>query len=71
MGENGQIHLEDNNFNVNEDGMIYSKDGEFIDRIKVVRFDNERYLKKWETASGLQMTFLALPMLLKALNVQK
>lgn len=46
MGENGQIHLEDNNFNVNEDGMIYSKDGEFIDRIKVVRFDNERYLKK-------------------------
>lgn len=46
MGENGQIHLEDNSFNVNEDGMIYSKDGEFIDRIKVVRFDNERYLKK-------------------------
>ncbi len=46
MGENGEIHLEDDKFNVNEDGMIYSKDGEFIDRIKVVRFDNERYLKK-------------------------
>lgn len=46
MGENGTIHVEDDKFTVNEDGMIYSKDGELIDRIKVVRFDNERYLKK-------------------------
>jgi len=46
MGENGAIHVEDDKFTVNEDGMIYSKDGELIDRIKVVRFDNERYLKK-------------------------
>lgn len=46
MGENGVIHLEDDRFSVNEDGMIYSSEGEFIDRIKVVRFDNERYLKK-------------------------
>ena len=46
MGENGYIRVEDDKFNVNEDGMIYSKDGDFIDRIKVVRFDNERYLKK-------------------------
>ena len=46
IGENGAIHVEDDKFTVNEDGMIYSKDGELIDRIKVVRFDNERYLKK-------------------------
>src|SRR5574344_1536659 len=26
--------------------MIYAKDNELIDRVKVVRFDNERYLKK-------------------------
>lgn len=46
MGENGAISVEDNSFVINEDGMIYSKEGDFIDRIKVVRFDNERYLKK-------------------------
>ena len=46
MGENGYIRVEDDKFMVNEDGMIYTKDGEFIDRVKVVRFDNDRYLKK-------------------------
>ena len=46
MGENGLILPGDDKFVVNEDGMIYSKDGDFIDRVKVVRFDNERYLKK-------------------------
>lgn len=46
IGENGYIHVDDDKFVVNEDGMIYSSEGDFIDRIKVVRFDNERYLKK-------------------------
>ena len=46
MGENGIIRLEDDKFIVNEDGIITTKDNEVIDRIKIVRFDNERYLKK-------------------------
>lgn len=46
MGENGFIHLEDDKFTVNEDGIITNHDGEVVDRIKIVRFDNERYLKK-------------------------
>lgn len=46
MGENGVIALEDDKFTVNEDGKIYTKDGDFVDRVKVVRFDNERYLQK-------------------------
>lgn len=46
LGEKGLILPGDDKFVVNEDGMIYSKDGDFIDRVKVVRFDNERYLKK-------------------------
>ena len=46
MGENGIIRLEDDKFIVNEDGIITTKDNEVIDRIKIVRFENERYLKK-------------------------
>ncbi len=47
LGENGAIHVTDDKFFVNQDGMIYSKDdNELIDRIKIVRFENERYLKK-------------------------
>ena len=47
LGENGPIHVEDDKFFVNQDGMIYSKDDNaLIDRIKVVRFENERYLQK-------------------------
>lgn len=46
LGENGPISVEDDKFTINEDGMIFSKEGEEIDRLKVVRFDNERYLKK-------------------------
>ncbi len=46
MGENGFIHVDDDKFMINEDGMIYSKEGEYIDRVKVVRFENDRYLKK-------------------------
>lgn len=46
LGENGIIRLEDDKFKVNEDGIIVTKDNEVVDRFKVVRFDNERYLKK-------------------------
>ena len=47
LGENGPITVPDDKFYVNEDGMVYTKqDNTLIDRIKVVRFDNERYLKK-------------------------
>ncbi len=47
LGENGAIHVEDDRFIVNEDGMIYNReDNGVVDRIKIVRFDNERYLKK-------------------------
>ena len=47
LGEKGYIYLEDDKINVNEDGIITkSEDGTEIDRFKLVRFDNERYLKK-------------------------
>lgn len=46
LGENGSISVENDRFTVNEDGMIYDENGELIDRLKVVRFENERYLKK-------------------------
>lgn len=47
LGENGYIHVADDRFVVNQDGMVYSEnDMELIDRLKVVRFDNERYLEK-------------------------
>lgn len=47
LGENGYIYLDDDRFTVNQDGVItLSADGTQIDRFKVVRFDNERYLKK-------------------------
>lgn len=47
LGEKGFIHVENDKFTVNEDGIISSQeDSEVIDRFKVVRFDNERYLKK-------------------------
>ncbi len=46
LGENGPIQVADDKFHINEDGMMYDSESELIDRIKVVRFDNERYLKK-------------------------
>jgi len=47
LGENGYIFVDDDKFTINEDGIITkSEDGTEIDRFKVVRFDNERYLKK-------------------------
>jgi flagellar basal-body rod protein FlgG len=46
LGDNGVIRLADDKFMVREDGKIYDEDGKEVDRLKVVRFDNERYLKK-------------------------
>ena len=47
LGENGPIQVPDDKFFINQDGMIYNReDNQLIDRIKLVRFDNERYLKK-------------------------
>ncbi|QTQ13895.1 flagellar basal-body rod protein FlgF [Treponema parvum] len=47
LGESGIITVVDDKFKVNEDGMIYDlDDNTVIDRLRVVRFDNERYLKK-------------------------
>lgn len=47
LGENGYIRVEDDKFSVNEDGIITTSDeNQIVDRFKVVRFDNERYLKK-------------------------
>jgi flagellar basal-body rod protein FlgF len=46
LGEKGVINLQNDKFMLREDGKIYSEDGKEVDRLKVVRFDNERYLKK-------------------------
>lgn len=47
MGENGAIQVEDKDFVVNTDGFLYTQqDMQEIDRFKIVRFDNERYLQK-------------------------
>jgi len=47
MGENGYIQVSDDRFTINQDGVIISEeDASEIDRFKVVRFDNERYLQK-------------------------
>lgn len=46
LGENGIIRVQDKNFKINDDGIITADDNQVIDRLKLVRFDNERYLKK-------------------------
>jgi len=47
LGDKGRIYVEDIKFVAKEDGVLYSEeDMEEIDRLKLVRFDNERYLKK-------------------------
>lgn len=47
LGEKGIIHVENDKFTVNEDGIIsLQEQDEVVDRLKLVRFDNERYLKK-------------------------
>ena len=46
VDEKGYARVENDRFTVNQDGVIISEEGEEIDRFRVVRFDNERYLKK-------------------------
>lgn len=47
LGENGYIHVGDEGFTVDTDGILKNAEtNEEIDRIKLVRFDNERYLEK-------------------------
>ena len=47
MGEHGPIQIGDNKFTINEDGILFTSENmQEIDRIKVVRFDNERYINK-------------------------
>ena len=46
LGENGIIRLQDKNFKVNDDGIITVDGDKTVDRLKLVRFENERYLKK-------------------------
>ncbi|MGL4986853.1 MAG: flagellar basal-body rod protein FlgF [Treponemataceae bacterium] len=47
LGENGLIFVDDRDFKVNIDGIItFTDTGEVADRLKLVRFDNERYLQK-------------------------
>lgn len=47
LGENGPISVSDDQFKVSDDGMLYSsKNNDLIDRFKIVRFDDERYLQK-------------------------
>jgi flagellar basal-body rod protein FlgG len=57
LGENGHITLENDRFIINPDGQLITQDGAdalVIDRLKVVRFDNERYLKKEGTSFWLE-----------------
>ena len=46
LGENGYINVADVRFKVDADGIITDENGNEIDRFKIVRFDNERYLNK-------------------------
>ncbi len=53
MGENGRIFLQDKTYTVDRDGQIYSRpvtepdsDAIFLDRLKIVEFENDRFLTK-------------------------
>ena len=47
MGEHGPIQIGDNKFTLNDDGILFTSDNmQEIDRFKIVRFDNERYITK-------------------------
>ncbi len=47
LGEKGYINVQDKNFLVNQDGILYDQETmEEIERFRLVRFDNERYLAK-------------------------
>ena len=46
LGDNGIIRVQDKHFKVNDDGLITVDGDKTVDRLKLVRFENERYLKK-------------------------
>lgn len=53
MGENGRIFLQDQEYKINQDGQIYVRpitdpeaDSTYLDRLKLVEFENDRYLVK-------------------------
>ena len=46
LGENGTINVADMKFKISRDGKITDTDGAELDRLRIVRFDDERYLKK-------------------------
>ncbi len=53
MGENGRIFLQDMEYKINQDGQIYVRpitepesDSVYLDRLKIVEFENDRYLSK-------------------------
>lgn len=46
LGENGPILVEDNQYTISRDGVLTDSEGNEIDRFKLVRFDNERYIQK-------------------------
>ncbi|MCM1321203.1 MAG: flagellar basal-body rod protein FlgF [Bacteroides sp.] len=47
LGDSGPIHVSGYDFILKEDGRLFTgNDMQFIDRLRIVRFDNERYLQK-------------------------
>ncbi|CEM62562.1 flagellar basal-body rod protein FlgF [Treponema phagedenis] len=53
LGENGRIFLQDMEYKINQNGEIYARpitepdtDAVFLDRLKIVTFENDRYLQK-------------------------
>lgn len=53
MGEDGYIFLQDMEYTIDVDGRIFARpitepeaDSKFVDRLKIVEFENDRYLEK-------------------------
>lgn len=46
LGENGRILIPNGNISISENGYIYSN-GEFVDRLKIVSFENNESLRKY------------------------
>jgi flagellar basal-body rod protein FlgG len=53
LGENGRLYLKDSKFTVNKNGEVYvrplsntDKDPVLLDRLKLVTFDNDRFIQK-------------------------
>ena len=53
LGENGRIFLQDTKYTVNKNGEVYvtpigkpEKDSVLLDRLKLVKFENDRYITK-------------------------